>query len=52
MDMMKLLKQISKKQKDSRKWTRLVQLSGVLVGCYEHGNEQLGLQNESNFLTS
>jgi len=51
-DKIKLLKLIYEKQYGSRKWTRMVWLSGLLMGCCEHGNEQLGLRNEGNYLTS
>ena len=37
------------------KWSKKIDwigLSGQLMGCCENGNEQLGLQNEGNFLTS
>ena len=51
-DKIKLLKLIFEKQYGSREWTGLVWLSGLLMGCCEHGNEQLGLRNEGNYLKS
>ena len=51
-DKIKFLKLIFEKQYGSRKWTGLVWLTGLLIGCCEHGNEQLGLRNEGNYLTS
>ena len=33
-------------------WEKRTKVMTVLMGCCEHGNEQLGFQNEGNFLTS
>jgi len=51
-DKVKLLKFIFERQNRARKWTGLVYLSYLLMGCSEHGNEQEGLQNEGKYFTS